>query len=73
MASRIGKSSLVCCSGCGRDTKRMDGLCSVCCGQGKSAINDQRGRRARSTQVIGGTAYDNEDAYDDDQAASDDD
>ena len=61
------KGLLMNCLTCGRDTRAKSGVCFRCYGKGghKAGHEDQRGRPARSTQVIGGSPIEDRDDDDD--------
>ena len=48
----MASSPKVSCSRCGRDTRSKSAICAKCMGGG---ADEQRGRKARSSQVLGGS------------------
>lgn len=61
-----GSGSLVNCALCGRDTRAKDGICGRCTGSvNQYASDEQKGRKARSTYILGGTAIEDIDPQED--------
>lgn len=59
------KGEVVNCRGCGRDTRAIGGYCGKCRGRSDNTYHDEeRGRKARSTQIIGGTPIEDVDPED---------
>jgi hypothetical protein len=46
---------LICCLSCGRDTRSKSGYCTRCTSHRGCQMSDQKGRPARSAQLLGGT------------------
>lgn len=58
------QAKLINCTVCGRDTKAKYGVCGRCTGEGpgkKFGGEEQIGRKARSSQVIGGSPIEDND------------
>ena len=53
------------CIGCGRDTSAKDEICSRCRGKSHTFGDEEKGRKARSSQVIGGSPIPEFDEEDD--------
>jgi hypothetical protein len=55
----MAKGELSNCHLCGRDTTANDGVCNRC--RGRCSHTEEIGRKARSTQVLGGTCVEETD------------
>lgn len=59
MAEQVNPhGELMNCLQCGRDTRAKNGICARCLGGERSSLKgeEQKGRKARSASVLGGTA-----------------
>ena len=65
MAGPKGTAQLTCCTFCGRDTRAQDGVCGRCSGRSnKFATDEFKGRKARSTIILGGNVIEDVDFED---------